>query len=61
MHLRSRLCEINIVVNGVVRDSGVKDQCKTQAKTHSVHGPLVKLKDTGGLFKSPVRTSVRVQ
>ena len=31
----------NIAVNGVVRDSGGKDQSKTQKQTHSLNGPLL--------------------
>ena len=40
MRVRWRLREyFNIVVNGVVRDSGGKDQSKTQTHTHTVNGP----------------------
>ena len=35
--MRVCLREHNIVVNGVVRDSGGKDRSKTQ--THNVNGP----------------------
>ena len=40
MRLRLRLREkFNIVVNGVVRDFGSKDQSKTQTQANSVNGP----------------------
>ena len=42
MRVRLRVHEhFNIVVNGVVRDSGRKDQSKTQTHTHTVNGPLL--------------------
>ena len=40
--MRLRLCSrehFNIVVNGVVRDFGDKDQSKTQTQTRSVDEP----------------------
>ena len=41
MRVRFRLREtFNIVVNGVVSNSGGKDQSKRQTQTHSVNGPL---------------------
>ena len=39
VRLRSRKI-FNIVVNGMVRDSGRKDQSKTQTQTHSINEPL---------------------
>ena len=36
MHLRENF---NIVVNGVVRDFGGKDQSKSQTQTHSINEP----------------------
>ena len=55
--MRLRLREhFNIVVNGVVRDFGSKDQSKTQTETHSVKEPLYSVTLHGTVYYAELFT-----